>query len=341
MPPFTVAASLMAGSFLASRYFADDYDFRRKVVLITGGSRGLGLCMARELAKERARIAIVARHDEEVKNAVHDLASRGAEVLGIPADIRDPAQVRHVVHRVEETLGPVDVLINNAGVISVGPIDHMSHRDFEEALAVHFWAPLYMMETVIPSMRMRRGGRIVNIASIGGKIGVPHLAPYCASKFALVGLSQSLRAELAEDNITVTLINPGLMRTGSHMNARFKGRHTEEFTWFALFDALPLASMNAQRAARKIVAACRRGDAQLTLSIPAKLAVALHNTLPNLMAASMARMNRMLPGVSMLHDTESFSGWESQSKWAPSTLTRLADKATVQNNECLARNADL
>ena len=112
-------------------------------------------------------------------------------------------------------------------------------------MAVHFWGPLQTMPAAIPVMRRQRGGRIVNVSSIGGKIGVPHLAPYCASKFALTGLSESMRAELAKDGIHVTTVCPGMMRTGSPFNAWFKGRHREEFAWFAISDSLPVASIDA------------------------------------------------------------------------------------------------
>src|SRR5262249_39625977 len=139
--------------------------------------------------------------------------------------------------------GRVDVLINNAGIIQVGPLDHMTAADFEEAMAVHFWGPLHTTLAAIPIMRRQGGGRIVNVSSIGGKIGVPHLAPYCASKFALTGMSDAVRAELAQDRIHVTTVIPGLMRTGSPFNAWFKGRHRDEFTWFAISDSLPLASI--------------------------------------------------------------------------------------------------
>ncbi len=209
----------------------------------------------------------------------------------------------------------------------------MSQEDFDDAMAVHFYAPLYTTLAVLPHMRLRGEGRIVNISSIGGKIGVPHLIPYCASKFALAGLSESLRAELAEDNILITTVYPGLMRTGSPVNAEFKGRHREEFAWFALMDATPLTSISAVRAARKIINATKHGDARLIISMQAKIAVMLNELLPEISAQGTALMNRLLPGVSLLQDKESFTGCESSSKWAPSALTRLSDEAAIKNNE--------
>jgi len=189
------------------------------------------------------------------------------------------------------------------------------------------------MLAALPHMRVRGEGRIVNISSIGGKIGIPHLVPYCASKFALAGLSDAMRAELAEDNILLTTVYPGLMRTGSPVNAEFKGRHREEFAWFALMDATPLTSISAVRAARKILDATRHGDARLIISMQAKIAIALNELLPEISAQGTALMSRLLPGVSMLMDKESFTGCQSGSKWAPSALTKLSDKAAVQNNQ--------
>jgi len=122
---------------------------------------------------------------------------------------------------------------------------------------------------VLPEMRERGHGRIVNISSIGGKISVPHLLPYSVGKFALTGFSEGLRAEILKDNVYVTTICPGLMRTGSPRNALFKGDNRAEYAWFSISDSLPLLSMNAGWAARRIVNASIRGDAELVLSLPA------------------------------------------------------------------------
>src|SRR5205823_7822971 len=116
-------------------------------------------------------------------------------VSTIVCDLGDRAAAGQLVEQVVAARGRLDDLVNNAGVIQVGPIEHMETADFEEAMDVHFWAPLQTMRAAIPVMRSQGGGRIVNISSIGGKIGVPHLVPYCASKFALTGLSTAMRGE--------------------------------------------------------------------------------------------------------------------------------------------------
>jgi len=181
-------------------------------------------------------------------------------------------------------------------------------------------------------MRRQRGGRVINIASIGGKVAVPHLVPYSTSKFALVGLSDGMRAELARENIIVTTVCPGLMRTGSHLNALFKGQHAEEFTWFSIIDSLPISSINAQRAARQIIEACRRGDPQLLISIQAQAIALLTAVFPNLSARALTLMNQLLPKPTGSQGDATRTGWESQSRLAPSLLTHLSDRAAEENN---------
>jgi short-subunit dehydrogenase len=201
-------------------------------------------------------------------------------------------------------------------------------------MAVHFWGPLYATLEALPQMRRRRDGRIVNISSIGGKVSVPHLVPYSASKFALVGLSDGLRAELQKDNVAVTTVCPGLMRTGSPRNATFKGQHRAEYAWFAVSDALPVTSIQAERAARQIVAACKRGQAELIISTQAVLAVKFRALFPEATADILALANRLLPGPGGIGRKRA-KGKESESALAPSILTTLSDWAAQRNNEVL------
>jgi NAD(P)-dependent dehydrogenase (short-subunit alcohol dehydrogenase family) len=310
-----------------------EYDLRDKVVLITGGSRGLGLVIARQVLHEGASVAICARDAPELERARSDLGRNHGRVLTAPCDITDREQVQAMVQGVQQYFGRIDVLINNAGTIQVGPVELMTLEDYEEAMKVHFWGPLYAVLAVLPSMRQRREGRIVNISSIGGKVSVPHLLPYNASKFALVGLSEGLRAELAKDRIVVTTVCPGLMRTGSPRNAFFKGQHRAEYAWFSISDALPLISQSAERAARQIIAACKRGDAEVVLSLPAKLATTVQGLFPGCTADLLGLANRLLmPGPGGI-GTARVAGKESSSQLTPSWLTRLNDKAAQRNNE--------
>jgi NAD(P)-dependent dehydrogenase (short-subunit alcohol dehydrogenase family) len=312
-------------------------DFRGRVVVITGGSRGLGLAIARELADQGARLALLARDVAELERARDDIAARGAEVLVRSCDVRDRSDVQAAIAAVVERFGRIDVLVNNAGVIQVSPLDHLKIADFEDALATHIWGPLYTALAAIPHMRRQGGGRIVNIASIGGLVSVPHLLPYSTSKFALVGLSDGLRAELAKDGIRVTTVCPGLMRTGSHMNALFKGHHEQEFTWFAIMDALPVSSIDVRRAARQIVDACQHGDPHLTITVQARLLALADSLFPGLTGRAMAVVDRLLPAPEPGAGDAVKSGWQSQSPLAPSPITQLADRATEEYNGMQAR----
>jgi NAD(P)-dependent dehydrogenase (short-subunit alcohol dehydrogenase family) len=323
-----------AGILVASRVRRSRraISFADRTVVIFGGSRGLGLVIARELAAEGAHVVLAARDAGELERASRDLEGRGGRVTTITCDVRQRAQVEAALQKVAAERPAIDVLINDAGVIQVGPFQHMTLADFESAMATHFWGPLYAVLAALPHMRRAGARRIVNISSIGGKIAVPHLLPYCASKFALTGLSEGLTAELAREGFSVTTVCPGLMRTGSTYNAWFKGQHRREFAWFHVSDALPGISMDARRAARQIIEACRHGDAEVILTPAARMAVRLQGAMPGPMAGVMAVANRILPGAGP-DGNEAHSGWQSVSRVAPSPLTTLADRASVENNE--------
>jgi NAD(P)-dependent dehydrogenase (short-subunit alcohol dehydrogenase family) len=324
-----IAGKLIARGLRARRAF----DFHDKVALITGGSRGLGLLIARELGRRGARVVLTARDAEELENARANLTSDNIDASVLAADVGVDRDADRIVADTVKRFGRIDVLVNDAGVIQAGPLEHMSLGDFEEAMAVHFWAPLRTMRAAIPHMRRQGGGRIVNISSIGGKLGVPHLVPYCASKFALTGLSTSMRAELRRDRIYITTVSPGLMRTGSPFNAWFKGRHREEFAWFTIADSIPGLSMNADRAARQIVDAAQAGDAELIVGMPAKLAVMAYGLAPGAVARAMNFAQTLLPAPTDSSGDQARSGWQSGSALAPSPLTRLTETAAQRHNE--------
>ena len=308
------------------------YPLRDKVVVITGGSRGLGLVLARYVCARGGNVALIARDPEELARAKADLAPHSSVVLTIECDLLDSEQIRSAVRRIIDRFGKIDILVNNAGIIEVGPLEHMRPEDFDRAMRLHFWAPLELISQIVPEMRIWGGGRIVNISSIGGKIAVPHMASYSASKFALTGLSDAVRAELARDNIHVTTVAPGMMRTGSHVNAKFKGKHDKEFAWFAASAGAPLLSMNANRAARKILAACRRGQPSLILTFAARAAILGNALFPNLTGYAMKFANRLLPGPGGEEGNKSRAGSQLR-RLPPEWLTRRADRATEKNNE--------
>lgn len=317
-----IALAGAAGFAVGSRLMRRPYSFAEKVVLVTGGSRGLGLEVARQLADEGAIVALVARDLGELEGAVREIEGRGGRAFAAACDVRDEQQVNDAVGRVLAEFGRIDVLINNAGVIQVGPIENVTIQDFEDAMAVHFWGPLYMIRGVLGHMQRRRAGRIVNIASIGGEVAVPHLAPYCASKYALVGLSDALRSELRASGIQVTTICPFLMRTGSFPHAIFKGQRAKEYTWFGVSDSIPGVTVKSATAARRIVEACRSGQARLTLGWPGKVAVFLNAVVPGWVAFGQSLAGRLLPSA-VAGESAGRPGWELEREGAPQ-LSRLA-----------------
>lgn len=310
---------------------ATEAGFSGRVVLITGGSRGLGLVLARQLAGEGARLSICARDRRGLDGARRELERRGARVLAVACDVARPDQVEAWVRQTREELGPPDVLINNASIIQVGPFDAMTVEDFRQAMAVNFWGTVHATYAVLPDMRRRGSGRIVNITSIGGKVAVPHLLPYSAAKFAAVAFSEGLRAELAGHGIIVTTVVPGLMRTGSPPNAFFKGDSAAEFTWFSLGDATPLTAVSADRAARRILRAARRGRAEATLTWQARLLRLAQSLFPGTTADLLGLVSRVLPPAG--DQPGAVRGMKLASRAAPSRLTGLMNRAARQNNQ--------
>jgi NAD(P)-dependent dehydrogenase (short-subunit alcohol dehydrogenase family) len=328
-----VAAGALAG-WAVMRLLAGErrYDFSGKTVLVTGGSRGLGLVLARHLAAEGARVAICGRDPEALERARSGLETIGAEVFALPVDVSDRQAVTRLVAEVTARFGPIDVLVNNAGVIEVGPEETMTLADYDEAMAVNFWGLVYPTLAVLPAMRARRSGRIVNITSIGGRLGIPHLLPYSASKFAALGFSQGLHAEVRRHGVIVTSVVPGLMRTGSPRNATFRGRHRAEYAWFSIADSLPGITIGVEEAARRVLDGVRRGQAEVRFPLVTRLAVIAAAAAPNFTAGVLGASSRLLPDAPAERRGRR-PGRESQSAASPSLLTRLGDDAARRYNQ--------
>ncbi len=286
--------------------------YRNKTVLITGGSRGLGFEIARQVCKLRGRVGLLARDAGELAEAKAELNRIGGDVLTIQCDLLDGSQIQLAVQQMIQQFGRIDVLVNNAGIIEVGPLDHMKMADFDRAMRIHLWAPMILTMQTVPHMRANGGGRIVNISSIGGRMAVPHMVPYCTSKFALAGFSDGIRSELVRDKIYVTTVTPGLMRTGSHVHAKFKGDHAAEYAWFNFATRIPIVSISARRAARKILTAARRKRSVLVMPWPAYLAVAANAVFPNLTGLMMKIVNRWFPQRVSRTGDEAVQGAEVQ-----------------------------
>ena len=283
-----LAAAAAAGTAVAvlrgtRRRLADDLD--GEVALVTGASRGLGLLLARELGRNGCPLVLCARDGAELDRAAGELRAEGAQLITITGDITDDGMAQRLVDAAVEQYGRLDILVNNAGVIQVGPVPSTGPAEYEAALAVMALAPVRLALAALPVMQGQGHGRIVTIASIGGKVSVPHLLPYSTAKFAAVGFSEGLRAELGAGPVTVTTVVPGLMRTGSHLQAQFTGDQDQEFTWFALGASLPLISMDAGRAAAQIIAAVRERRPEIILTPAGQVAARAAGVWPALTAA--------------------------------------------------------
>jgi short-subunit dehydrogenase len=306
------------------------YELKGKVVLITGGSRGLGLAIARELAAKGAKLAICARTSSQLENTKNELEALGAEILTMQVDVSNQAEVQAMIESVHKHYGRLDVLINNAGTIVVGPENVMDVQDYKDVMDINLWAALYTIKAAIPVFNQQGEGRIVNICSIGGKVSVPHLLPYSVSKFAMVGLSEGLNAELKKDNIHVTTVIPNLMRTGSPRNVTVKGDHESEYAWFKVSASSPLLSQKAADAAKQIVSALEKGENEVVLTQMGKVAVALQGLLPGGISSLTQIANHFLPQGD---NKESKKGYESESEKSNGSVAANSDKAAVKFNE--------
>jgi NAD(P)-dependent dehydrogenase (short-subunit alcohol dehydrogenase family) len=250
---------------------------RGRVVLITGGSRGLGLALAHRFGRAGAKLVLAARNQDELEGARRALLETGSvehedDILLVACDVSDEHQAAGLVDLAVQTFGQLDTLINNAGIIEVGPVEHQPVEAFRRAMETNYFAAVYTSLAAMPHMLGRGEGQIVSIASIGGKVAVPHMLPYSASKFALVGFSEGLHAELRGKGVRVTTVCPGLMRTGGEVHAHFTGQVEKEEAWFQFSAKTPVLSASAEYAAKRIFRAVAAGRAEITITPQAWLA---------------------------------------------------------------------
>ena len=326
-------AGAIATAFAVRKALQPGRDFEGKTVVVTGGSRGLGLALCREFGNRGARMATCARRPEELADAQRLLEAKGIDCYTEVCDVTRQDDVRRFLQNVRDRFGSIDVLVNNAGIIGVGPVQNQTVADFEEAMAINFWGAVYGTLEVLSEMTQRGHGNIVNISSIGGKVAVPHLLPYSASKFALAGFSEGLRAELHRTGVRVTTVCPGLMRTGSQVQALCKGQHEKEYAWFMLSSATPLSSIKAERAARQIVNATKKGQAELIITWQAELLARTHGLAPELVAQVLAFVNTILPDPAPDGHLVKKAGHESETMWTRNPVSLPIRAAANRLNE--------
>jgi NAD(P)-dependent dehydrogenase (short-subunit alcohol dehydrogenase family) len=285
----TYALSMLATTLAAAAAYAlvppSSRVRRGQVAIITGGSRGLGLALAHRFARAGCKLVLAARSADELELArdqilrSRDLTNED-DVLLVVADLNDPEQCQGLIASAINTFGQLDLLINNAGIIEVGPVEDQPLAAYERAMQTNFFAALYTSQAALPHLLARRAGSIVNIASIGGKLAVPHMLPYSAAKFALVGYSEGLHAELRHKGIRVTTVCPGLMRTAGEDHAKFLGQSGKEKAWFDFAAKTPFIAASAAHAANRIFNAVNAGRAEITITPQAWLAARFHGLCP-------------------------------------------------------------
>jgi short-subunit dehydrogenase len=309
------------------------------VALVVGGSRGLGLASAHQLADRGYRLVLTARNGDDLERAAAQLRQDGATVEVHACDVRDEAGIDALVALVEEQAGPIEVLLHVAGVIQAGPLAAMNREDFREAIDIMLWGPINTALAVSPRMVARGRGRIGVVTSVGGIIPAPHLLPYTTAKFGATGFARGLRSELSGSGVTVTTAEPGLMRTGSHLNAQFVGNQSAEYAWFATADNIPLVSMDADRAASQIVHAVLAGRAVVQPTPLAKVAQRVDALAPNATSVLLGAVTRLLPDAPPSAVHEKVPGHVAQERLRPRArrqvtfLTTLGRRAARRLNQ--------
>ncbi len=299
-----------------------------QVVLITGGSRGLGLALARRFGRAGCKLVLAARSEDELELA-RDGLLRDQSVLNeddiqlVSCDLTDRTQIPGLIAAALNSFGQLDILINNAGIIEVGPVENQPLATYDRTMATNFFAALHTIYAAMPHMLERRSGAIVNICSVGGKIPVPHMLPYVAAKFALTGFSEGLHAELRHKGVRVTTVCPGLMRSGGENHANFVGNVEAEKRWFELSAKTPGIAANVHHAANRIFHAVNAGRAEITITPQAWLAARVFGLAPETSQIIASFANQyVLPAPT---STTSQPAQQAHFHDQPPTLNDLAD----------------
>lgn len=197
-------------------------------VLITGASQGIGKATALLFAQNGYDTILAARREEPLAQVAQEIQNLGRTALPISCDVKDPQQVNTLVDKALAQFGNVDVLINDAGIYISGPVESFSLEDWHQAIDTNLWGYIHTIHALLPHMLARGSGTIVNLASIGGKVPIPYLVPYCTSKFAVNGLTEAMHSELKPKGIHVCGIYPNVIKSSLMERAIFRGIDEED-----------------------------------------------------------------------------------------------------------------
>ncbi len=240
-----------------------------KVTVVTGASSGIGEAAARALAERGAAVVLAARNLERLRSIGREISASGGRVIAVETDVSNKDSVEHLVERTAEMLGPIDVLVNNAGVGLSGRVAELRDEDLRYVFEVNLVGPVNCIQAALP--HMRPGSRIINVSSVVGKRAIPNVGGYCSTKFALNALSDALRVELHGRGITVTNVYPGTTRTEFSKNSR--RTKDEERGWRP-------SGVPPERVAEKISRAAEKGGRDVYVTLPDRLFVAASTLAP-------------------------------------------------------------
>ena len=251
--------------------------------ILTGASSGIGHALALRLAAQGARLVLASRNEERLASLAEAIRARGGSAAVVPTDVADPAQRARLVEQALAALGGLDVLVNNAGVGARGPFEGASEERLRRIMEINFFGTTELTRLALPHLCRGRSPMIVNVASVLGRRAIPGMVEYCASKFAMVGWSEGLRAELARHGVHVLVVCPGGVET--EFDVHMIERRTQP-TW------RDRRRMSPDRCAQLIVGAMRRRKNEVVITTTAKLVVWLNRLSPRLLDWVLARYAR-------------------------------------------------
>jgi len=246
-------------------------DFKNKIILITGASSGIGKQTAIEFAKKGANLILVARRKEKLELVAKELEKFKISVLVCPCDVSDKDKVKEMSKIILEKFDSIDILVNNAGFAIYGSVSDLSIDEIESQIETNYLGMVYCIKNFLPSMLEKKSGHIVNVASVAASFGLPGIASYCASKFAMLGFSEGLKHELKNSGIGITVVSPIMVKTN--------------FFDHPSFDNMPKyspTSLSSKSVANAILKASNSPRLEIIVPSPVRIAVWLKNTFPYL-----------------------------------------------------------
>jgi short-subunit dehydrogenase len=248
-----------------------EHTLKGKVAIVTGASSGIGEAAARELASRGAAVVLAARAAEKLEALEREISASGGQALAVKTDVSERGSVEALAGKTVEAFGSLDILVNNAGLGLSGRVAQLRAEDLRHVFEVNAIGPLNCIQAALP--HMGRGGRIINVSSVIGKRSIPKVGGYCATKFALNALSDALRVEIADRDITVTSVYPGTTRTAFRENSR--RTRDEKRGWRP-------KGVTPERVAKRIADAAEKGPREVYVTLPDRLYIMVTTLLPGL-----------------------------------------------------------